>query len=151
MAFQCDLSHLPLVIYHLNNDGHGDDNPIDASIRSLEELFARRHKFATLAYLKTTRADAGQRKRYAEWESGVRDLFRAYHVGAGIVVYSGVVLGAMTALRWLAPAPYPEFVTRSPINAAEFCVGALERAEVDVSRPKAYLDTLRRSKGTSAT
>lgn len=134
----------------MDSSGGGHGASIDHAIRLQSDLFARGRKYATLTYLEGV-TNAKQRKRYTEWERSVQDMFRMYLVGAAVVVNSRLVLGGMTALRWLSPAPYPELVTLNPVQALEFVVRALERAEVDLGDgAKAYLSELRKAKDVTA-
>ena len=48
-------------------------------------------------------------------------------LGVAHVVDSPLVLGAMTALWWLAPPPFPTLVTRSPDEASTWARTRLDR------------------------
>ncbi len=75
-----------------------------------EALLARRRRYATLTDLSniTGLPEAITRRRIAEWNQRIEPQMRLYTIGTVVVAPSSVLRGAMTALNWLSPPPYPQ-------------------------------------------
>ena len=140
MSLRYDLDYFPLVVLHFEA---GDmDAAVDQMIEKTSGFLRQGTQFATLVYANAI-VEAKQRARFARWEKQYHEQLRQSHLGIGIVLRSSLVRGALTALRWIAPAPQPELITSSSREAADFCLRILAEAGVsDLARARRYVSKL---------
>jgi hypothetical protein len=127
--FVLDLECFPLVIMRFNKGGMTDAD-VDQLIAGFTELYQRRTRYGIVGFAGGLRAapNIRQRKKLAEWENSTRHLVRAWCVATALVIDSAIARGAVTAMRWISPAPSPEIVTSTELEAMEWVVPRM-RAE----------------------
>lgn len=98
-----------------------DDQQFDAYVHTMEEIRRRREPWAyildaRIACPMSTR----QRRRYAASAERDAGLMAAYLRCAAFVVPHAVHRGYLKAIHWMAPPPYPSFVTPALSSARAF-------------------------------
>ncbi|MCA9533923.1 MAG: hypothetical protein KC593_09595 [Myxococcales bacterium] len=96
---------------------------ITTLIRSVNELYARRERFATL--VDTARVEhmptAAERRMLSEWQTETVDLIRRYNVCTATVVSNPLVRGAMIAMNWIFRPPNEQVTVATFGEALAFC------------------------------
>lgn len=102
--------------------GELTDADIEAYCADFEQsVLARRRRFASL--VNTTRMTAAptarQRKALADWQTATQEIGNLYNVGIAMVLSSGLIRGALTAMNWLFPPKVKTevFSTEAEANA----------------------------------
>lgn len=107
---------------------------IELIFKRYDAVFARADKHVLI--VDTTRLTvvpaAPVRQRIKEFEDKARAFAAAKNHGSAIVMSSAIVRGAMTALRWISPAPAPNAYFATVPEAATWCVSLLQKAGVAV-------------------
>jgi hypothetical protein len=127
--FVLDLQYFPLVVMRFNPNGMSDQD-VDRLIAGFSDLYRRGERYGIVGFAGGIRGapNIRQRKKLADWENDTRHLVRAWCAATALVIDSAIARGAVTAMRWLSPAPSPEIVTASELEAMEFVMPRL-RAE----------------------
>ncbi len=107
---------------------------IEYLFRRYDAVFARkeRHVLIVDSTRLTVIPSAQVRQRIKEFEDRTRQLAALKNHGSAIVMSSAIVRGAMTALRWISPAPAPNAYFATVSEAAAWCVRILHKADVAV-------------------
>jgi hypothetical protein len=121
--FQSELRFFPLVITAIRNDLTGQD--VDALERFFREVHAREQRFLNLVDARTAqRPNSLLRSRLAEVTKSFLDDTKRLQAANAVVLDTKVESGAMTALRWLVPAPVPERYFTTPLTALDWLAEA---------------------------
>lgn len=111
VAFEMDESAFPVVLAAFR--GPVKMAALDALGARLDSFCAERRRFSLVIDLtQGTVPSAGERKHIAEAITARRIALGRHCAGAAIVVENPLIRGAMTAIFWIQPLPYPhEMVT----------------------------------------
>ena len=110
-----------------------------ASIDELRGMFdvlraagKRGMRHVTLTDSSTVKAmpDATVRRFVAEQQSEVEALYGHLVIGSAVVVSSGIVRGALTAINWLKPTKVPQVFTTTRVDATIQCIRWLESERI---------------------
>lgn len=126
-----DDSYEPLIITVM--PPRFSDAELTAFLDRHEALLARGRRYCTITDLShiTGLPEATTRRRIAEWNQKVEASMRKWTVGTAIIAPSSTMRGAMTALNWLSPPPYPQEIVADRVAA----ITALENIYARAKEP----------------
>jgi hypothetical protein len=75
-----------------------------------------------------TRGTATQRKAQADWQEEHQEYFKNHVICGVFIASSPIVRGALRAVGWLKPFPYPHEITGNIQDAVQVAVTKLEEA-----------------------
>lgn len=139
-----DESYEPLIVTVM--PARFTDAEITAFLARHEALLARGRRYCTITDLSQIAGlpEATTRRRIADWQQKVESTMRKWTVGTAIVAPSNLLRGAMTALNWLSPPPYPQEIVADRAAAITALEGIYARAKEPVP---ASLERYRRDLG----
>ena len=76
--------------------------------------------------------DATARRFVAEQQAEVETLYGHLVIGSTVVVGSGVVKGALTAINWIKPTKVPQVFVTTRLEALTQCIRWLEQEQIIV-------------------
>ena len=120
MSFIVDAGDLPLL--RITYDGAATEEQMRAYIDDYDAVLARRQRYALL--LDASRAavpSPTMRRMKAEFLRDRAGVMGALCVGGAYVITSPAIRGAMSAIFWLQPLPYPHVVVASPAEGERWC------------------------------
>lgn len=92
----------------------------------------KRHVTMTDSSTVKSMPDATVRRFVAEQQAEVEALYGHLVIGSAVVVGSGVVRGALTAINWIKPTKVPQVFTTSRMDALVQCIAWLEQEAVTI-------------------
>ena len=105
----------------------------------------KRHVTMTDSSTVKSMPDATVRRFVAEQQAEVEALYGHLVIGSAVVVGSGVVRGALTAINWIRPLAERQEYVATRLEGMQVCVRWLEADGLPVPDPaRAYLRTLER-------
>lgn len=148
--FAGDDRFFPLVLHRTR--GAMSSGDVEAMRAFYLQIHGRKAPFIHLVDARgADRPDAAVRKQLGEMASSLVGNSKLYQVGNAIVLDSRLTAGAMTALRWVVPAPVTEKFFGSVVEAAAWLeqLGAPKGIALS-SDAKAYLQRLERDVNAAA-
>lgn len=139
-----DESYEPLIVTVM--PARFAEAELTAFLARHEALLARGRRYCTITDLSQIAGlpEATTRKRIADWQQKIEPVMRRWTVGTAIVAPSSMLRGAMTALNWLSPPPYPQEIVADRVAA----IAALEAIYARSKEPvPASLERYRRDLG----
>ena len=125
-AISVDESQFPLVEV-IARDGHKD---ADWSwlLQRYDRLFAQQLRYAHLvdARSMTKPMDPTARKIITDWMASNINNTARWNVGTSVVMSSGLIRGALTALTWFVHQPVPMHYPASYEESLDWCVARLD-------------------------
>ena len=111
-----DESRWPLVVF--TAVGEQTEDEFDAFLADCDRVLRRREPHGSIFDGRRS-APIGPklRKRQVAWLARNAALLRTYVVGSGVVINSPLQRGALRAILWMQPLPFP-FVVESSFEAA---------------------------------
>lgn len=108
---------------------------VEDYIASVEALYDRKQRFATLVETSATATmpGAAERRRLADWQNATVERIEAYNVFTATVIRSPLIRGAMTAMNWVFRPPNEQIVTGSFEEAFGACVDRLRADGAELS------------------
>lgn len=101
-----DMSEAPLFIFTLEDAPTFDQ--IQRHLREYQGILTRGRPFVVMFdATKAAMVDAKSRKAYADFLNTNAETMRHLIKAMAFIVTSSLVQGALTAVLWLAPLPYP--------------------------------------------
>lgn len=125
-AITVDDSHFPLVEV-VARDGHRDADWAWL-LQRYERLFAQRLRYAHLvdARFMTKPMEPTARKLITQWMAENIKNTALWNVGTSVVMSSGIIRGALTALTWFVHQPVPMQYPATYSEALDWCVARLD-------------------------
>jgi hypothetical protein len=130
-----DDTHFPLVEVQVL-DGHRDGD-WDWLLRRFERLFERRQRYALFidATCVNHVLSPAARRMVTDWElCNLRNTAK-WNVGTSVVICSGLIRGALTAMNWFAQQPVPMHYPGKLHEGLAWCVSKLEGEYIPVPPP----------------
>lgn len=125
-----DVSDTPLV--WLSYVGKVTDAEFEAYLAEYLEVLNRGQHYGCI--FDASRAgvpSALQRRLQADWQRRHERRLKQLCVGGAFVIRSAPIRGALTAILWLQPLPFPHSVVSTPLAALEWVCPLLQ---IDVTR-----------------
>jgi hypothetical protein len=101
---------------------------LEDSTRSMEE--AMRSEMGRMVMIidvdNATRGTATQRQAQAEWQEKHQEYFKRHVICGIFIATSPIVRGALRAVGWIKPFPYPHEITGNVVDAVKIAVKKLE-------------------------
>jgi hypothetical protein len=125
-AMTLDDTRFPLVEVVVR-DGHRDAD-WRWLLRSFDRLFAQKLRYALLVDARATTKPMQPlaRAEITEWMKQNFTNTELWNVGTSVVMASGLIRGALTALTWFAPQTVPMNYPASYAESLDWCVMRLE-------------------------
>jgi hypothetical protein len=112
MPFTVDGSRAPLIVVRFV--GTVDDDAFERYLAEYAAVFDAKQRYAVvLDAMEAGVPTARQRARQAAWMGEHDATLRRLCVGGAFAIRSGLVRGALTAILWLQPLPFPYAVVGS--------------------------------------
>lgn len=123
-SFTVDTADFPLV--RVTYEGHIDDNAFARHLEEYARLLERGQRYAVVFdATRAARPPAGQRRMQADFIRAHSDELGRLCVGGAFAINSTVVRGAMTAILWLSPMPFPYEICPDVDSAVRWTTGRL--------------------------
>lgn len=107
-----DESRWPLVVFTAVGEQTGED--FDVFLADCDRLLRRRQVHGTIFDgRRAVPIGPKLRKRQVAWLRRNDALLRTYLVGSGMVMTTAVQRGALRAIQWMCPLPFPHVVEGS--------------------------------------
>lgn len=131
-AIKFDRTCFPLVEVRFQ-DGH-EDRDWAWMLEQFEALFRGKQRYALLLDSSplTHTPSALARKQIIAWQKAHTESTARWCVGASVVIASGLIRGALTAMNWFAPQPVPMSYPPTLRAGCDWCVAHLEQSEIAV-------------------
>jgi len=116
------VSHRHVPIYEWTFPSEATDEELDAFVRAREEWATRAHyPVAWVVELSNlTKANAKQRRTFAEHLKRFEDHDVRWNAGSALIVPSGWLRGLVTAVFWLSPPKFPHQAFARRTDALEW-------------------------------
>jgi len=139
MPIEVAEAHAPLIYVRVH--GTVRDSDVAEAAAVFDRIFLRGEKFTSLADIRdlTGIPGAAERKAIADWMRRIEPEMKRHCVGAGNLMKSSVVRGAMTAIYWLFEPPVPQHYPATLEDGIDWCVQRLAAAGVDAAPNRASL------------
>jgi hypothetical protein len=125
-----DESRWPLVVF--TAVGEQTEEDFDAFLEDCDRVLRRRLPHGTIFDgRRSSPIGPKLRKRQVAWLSRNDALLRAYVVGSGVLIKSAVQRGALRAIMWMRPLPFPYVVESSFEAARRFVCSRLDERGCD--------------------
>lgn len=125
-GIEFDESRLPLMV--VTYRGTASTVEFEAFLDRLGGCLVRGQRYALLFDASSAGAPpALQRRRMAEWTASHRGDLTRLCVGTAFVITSTLIHGALTAILWLQPLPYPHVVVASRREGEAWCRRQLDK------------------------
>lgn len=133
-AITIDDSLFPLVEVSVR-DGHRDQD-FQWLLRRFERLFAQQLRYALIidAVSLTQSLSPTGRKLVTDWQLANLHNTARWNVGTSVVISSGLIRGALTAMNWFVHQPVPMHYPATVASAVDWCVERLASEGVAVPR-----------------
>jgi hypothetical protein len=131
-ALTLDDSLFPLVEVSIC-DGHRDQDFV-WMLRRFERLFALQRRYALLidcVGLTQSLSPTG-RKIVTDWQIVNLHQTARWNVGTSVVISSGLIRGALTAMNWFVQQPVPMLYPSSVPAALDWCVERLDAEQLAI-------------------
>lgn len=117
----------PLVLITMPSET--TDRDVDFLQSAYEHVFAAPTQHALVVDTSgiTKVPGAAMRRRMKDFEDSRRAIIARQNIGSAIVLPSGVLRGAYTALRWISPQPSPNRAFSNLQDAVRWCIQEIER------------------------
>jgi hypothetical protein len=123
----------PIVL--LQSVGRCTQEEIDAAHAVYVRVYARRRSLIAISDARLAVYDAKQRKLFADWTQRTLALDRGSTLATIVILDSKLLLGALTAMNWIAPPTIKQYAVGSPTSALETAQHVAEAARVQVPEP----------------
>jgi hypothetical protein len=105
-SIHTDMSEAPL--YQFIVDGQPTFAQVEQHLREYRGVITRGRPYSALFDVRTAgMVDARSRKAYADFLNAHATDMKVFCKGAAFVLTSSLLQGAITAVLWLAPLPFP--------------------------------------------
>lgn len=133
-AITIDDTHFPLVEVSIR-DGHRDQD-FAWLMRRFERLFAQQLRYSLLidASTLTQSLSPTGRKIVTDWQLANLHGTARWNVGTSVVISSGLVRGALTAMNWFVQQPVPMHYPATISAAVDWCVERLEAESIAIPK-----------------
>lgn len=119
----------PLLTVHWPR-GELTAEDVDTFIRRADEYLDRREPFVVVHNASfSVRPSATIRAKLAAHIERQGDAMSRYIKAAGVVTASALVRGAVTAINWISPAPFPQRTFANLESAEQWVLAELERTQ----------------------
>lgn len=114
-----DERYDPLIISAM--PARFEDLELDRFLARHEWLLDRGKRYATITDLSglVGLPEAATRRRIADWNNGIEARARRYTIATAVIAPNSLLRGAMTALHWLSPPPYPQAIVADSAAAID--------------------------------
>lgn len=131
MPIDVVVAHAPLIYVRVHGEVRESDVAVAAAV--FDRVFANAQTFTSFADIRDLRGipGAAERKAIADWMRRIEPQMRRHCVGAGNLIRSSVVRGAMTAIYWLFEPPVPQHYPATLDEGLDWCVQRLADAGID--------------------
>jgi len=139
--FTYDTSLFPFV--HSRIVGALTDEDLRVMTTMVDEFITRGGRYVTMSDGRGAVApDIVMRRRISEVTKSLNERTRDRHVAGCVIVGSRLLVGALTAIRWVVPSPSPERFTSSAAESVKYLRDAA--ATADLSLPPGVDDVAAR-------
>lgn len=136
------LSNWPLVLEHFPARPQSDAD-MEQLLRDSSSALTRREVFVMLSDTRQMTGiwDAKNRRLIADWLKANSEATKTYAAGNVVLLNSELVRGALTAVLWLVPTPYPIKVVTTVDAAVDGALSLLSDRGIDLPVPRDELAT----------
>jgi hypothetical protein len=133
-AISIDDGLFPLVEVSIR-DGHRDQD-FSWLMRRFERLFAQQLRYALLIDASTLSQSLSPtgRRIVTDWQRANLHQTARWNVGTSVVISSGLIRGALTAMNWFVQQPVPMNYPSSVAEAIDWCVERLETESIAIPK-----------------
>jgi len=120
----------PVVIIRFT--GRQEDEDVVHFLKSLDSLYERGERFATITFMHSYNRNRVHIARIAAWMKANRELQTRFNVGSAIVATSSGFRFLLSTVLTLASIPMPNRVCSSTTEAVSYVSGQLRRNDLQV-------------------
>lgn len=133
-AYDVDTSRWPIVTMRATALV-ADMDALERTYVLMNDVLARRERFATVLDLRGAHSSAERRKKFSDWVRHNNSTIRRYGVAMAVVAGSTLERGFVTAATWLFTSPVPMRVFESTVEAERWLNEQLQSAGGRPSNP----------------
>jgi hypothetical protein len=127
VAYEMDESSFPLVVAVFRGPVQLD--ACDAFLGRLDSFCKERRHFSTIVDMSHGSAPSASERKYIAAGITSRRVALGRHCdGSAFVITNPLLRGAMTAILWVQPLPYPYEIFTTMEAARSYCAGLLKAA-----------------------